>query len=125
MIMDSLFIVSNLIIALLPFLSLLAAYLYKIIAAKLPEAQRQILEQFVQFGVQMAEQVGGSGAQKKAIALQAIDQLFHTFNMPVPDDAAVDTMIESAVFLVNQMVHTSTAKNTYTQTSIPAVRPNQ
>jgi LL-H family phage holin len=118
-------LISYLVLAVLPFIALVASYLYKIIVAKLPEAQRKILEQIVQYAVQMAEQMGGSGQQKKAIALQVIEQMYQSFKLPVPDEAVINTMVESAVFLINQMVHTTPLQgNTYTRTSMPIVKPN-
>src|SRR5215469_15982359 len=98
-------LMSDLILMAVPFLALLAAYLFQIVVSKLPDAERATLERFVQYGVQMAEQIGGTGQQKKELAVKAITQMYERFHLPVPDREAIDTMIESAVFLVNQMVH--------------------
>ena len=105
-------IISNIILALLPFLSLLAAYIFKIISKRLPESRLQALQQLSTYAVHMIEQIysNAPGPQKKELAAKAVMRLFSEFNLPVPSSEAINMAIESAVLLMNNLPQIAQAK---------------
>jgi LL-H family phage holin len=100
---------NQIIIALMPYVvpSLigLCVYVYHLVFQRLPEKQREALEQLAAPAVQMVEQVYKNvpPEQKKAAALHAIELGFQSFNIPEPDDAVINAFIESAVFEMNRL----------------------
>jgi LL-H family phage holin len=105
-------IISNIILILLPFLSLLAAYIFKIISKKLPEHRLHALQQLSTYAVHMVEQVycNVPGTRKKELATQTLIRLFSEFNLPVPSDQAIHCAIEAAVLLMNNLPQIAQAK---------------
>lgn len=95
---------STLLTALVPLIVVLAAWLYQWFLQRLPEKQRAALEQFVKIAVAMVEQVYGTakGEEKKVLAAQMVRDLFKSFGLPVPGQAALDAAIEAAVFDLKQ-----------------------
>ena len=98
--MNDVTLISNGLIALLPFIAALAAYLYKATVARMPEAQRQALAQFACDAVQFVEMAytNAPSDQKKAQAMKTIVDFFNEFRLPVPSDAVLSAAIEAAVF---------------------------
>ena len=99
-------------LSLLPFLSLLAAYIFKIIIRRLPENQLQALQQLSTYAVYMVEQMysDAPGSQKKELATKAIMRLFADFKLPVPSREAIHSAIECAVLLMNNLPRIAQAK---------------
>jgi LL-H family phage holin len=115
-------LISNITLALLPFLSLLAAYIFKIISKKLPENQLRALHQLSTYAVHMVEQIysNAPGTQKKELATQTLMQLFSDFNLPVPSAQAIHSAIESALLLMNNLPQIAQTKDQ----ANPLERPN-
>jgi LL-H family phage holin len=95
--------VLSVVIALAPVLSIVVPFLYQLLLSKLPAKQRDELSQLVQAGVQMAEQAGSgqTGAQKKQMAVDAINQAAKAAGVKV-DPVLVNMLIEAAVYMMNQ-----------------------
>lgn len=102
--MNNTTLISNALIVLFPFITALAAYLYKIVVGRMPEAQRLALFQFAQDAVQFVEMVytNALGEQKKTQAMKAIVDMFQEFHLPVPSDSVLNAAIEAAVWSINQ-----------------------
>lgn len=97
-------LISTLLAYLLPVVAALCAYGYQLLAQRLPAQQRNALDQFATVAVQKVEQQYGSSApgDKKQLAEQIIAELFRAFGLPLPQQAAIDAAIESAVFAMSQ-----------------------
>jgi LL-H family phage holin len=97
------------ILALIPYVvpSVIAllVYFYHQTFQRIPQKQRDALEQLATPIVQMVEQVykNATPEEKKAAALHAIDLAFKAFNIPEPDSAIINTFIESAVYELNRL----------------------
>jgi len=83
----------------------LIVYVYHQVWQRIPEKQRDALEQLALPIVQMVEQQykDASPEQKKEAALHTISLAFTAFNLPEPDDAVINAFIESAVFEMNRL----------------------
>ncbi len=92
--------ISTLIIDLLPVLTFLAVLFFQWFAQRLPDKQREALGHFADIAVRRTEQLFSAtdNATKKQIATQLVGDLFHAFNLPLPNAAAVDAAIEAAVW---------------------------
>jgi len=103
--------ISDILIALFPFIVALVVYLYRLAVQRLPESQVARLQQFALMTVQYIQQFYSSstGAQKKELAMQMLIQLFKEFGLPVPDEAVLNAAIEAAVWIIKQ-VPTTAAK---------------
>ena len=79
-----------------------AIWLSHIWAEKLPGHLRLALVQFAEIAVRQVEQQNKalSGSAKKELAIAIVTRLFHAFALPLPNISAVETAIESAVFLL-------------------------
>lgn len=97
--------ISNVIIGLLPVLTFLAVLFFQWFAQRLPDKQREALAHFASIAVQHTEQLFSSSdnATKKQVATQLIEDLFHAFNLPLPDATAVDAAIEAAVWSLSSV----------------------
>lgn len=97
------------ILALIPYIvpSIIAllVYVYHQMFQRMPQKQRDALDQLATPIVQMVEQVykNASPEEKKAAALHTIDLAFKAFNIPEPDSAIINAFIESAVYELNRM----------------------
>jgi Bacteriophage holin of superfamily 6 (Holin_LLH) len=82
---------------------LVGAQLYHRLTVKLPTNQRAILEGFASKAVAMVAQKYKAldNTQKRAYADEALHDLCKYFDIPVPDKAIVDVLIESAVSELN------------------------
>jgi len=100
---------NNLILALLPFITAGAAYLYQIAVQRMPAAQRQTLEQFTKIAAGKIEQVypGAGSENKKQLATELVTDLFKAFKLPAPDPRAIDAAIENAVLSINLVQQSS------------------
>lgn len=69
---------------------------------KMPMHTAVRLEQFARLSVQKVEKQNKSlsGNAKKQLAISDVSKLFQSFNLPVPPIDAIDTAIESAVFIL-------------------------
>ena len=105
-------LLTNLILALLPFATALAVWLSRLLLQRLPENQRAALDQFVKYAVQNVEQVytNAGSDQKKTLAATLIADMFQAFHLPVPPKSAIDAAIESTVFEINQLPAQQAAK---------------
>ncbi|HEY7414740.1 MAG TPA: phage holin, LLH family [Ktedonobacteraceae bacterium] len=92
--------ISNVLIDLLPVITFLAVLFFQWFAQRLPDKQREALIHFTGIAVQRTEQLFGSSdnTTKKQVATQLVNDLFHAFNLPLPDATAVDAAIEAAVW---------------------------
>lgn len=79
-------------------------YLCRVLAQRLPEYQRQALEQFATQAVRKVEQQFTNNPGKKDLAESYIISMFKAFNLPVPPKEAIDIAIEAAVYLLDQVV---------------------
>jgi len=88
-----------------PIILALIVYIYHQVWQRIPEKQRNALEQLATPIVQMVEQQyqNASPQEKKDAALHAISLAFTAFNLPEPDDAVINAFIESAVFEMNRL----------------------
>lgn len=97
------------ILALIPYIvpSIIALiiYIYHQMFQRLPQKQRDALDQLATPIVQMVEQVykNATPEEKKAAALHTIDLAFKAFGIPEPDSAIINAFIESAVYELNRM----------------------
>lgn len=94
-----------LILLLLPFAGAGAVHLVQLLDARLPAVQRAQLEKFAVQAVQSVEQrfkyaqyTNGTNQQKKSQAVQSLTDLVYSAKLPPPTVAAVDTLIEAAVY---------------------------
>jgi LL-H family phage holin len=98
-------LITNIILALLPFVTMFAYYLYGLVEQRLPKNQADMLERVVTSAVYMVEQqypdVGG--AAKKKLAENVINGLIRSLGLPVPTIAAIDAALEASVFRLQQM----------------------
>jgi LL-H family phage holin len=83
----------------------LIVYIYHQVFQRLPQKQRDALEQLATPVVQMVEQSYGSQSplQKKEEAMAAIKLGFKAFGLPAPNDELISAFIESAVFEMNRL----------------------
>lgn len=99
----------QIILALIPYVvpSIIAVivYFYHQAFQRLPQKQRDALDQLATPIVQMVEQIykNASPEEKKAAALHTIDLAFKAFGIPEPDSAIINAFIESAVFEMNRL----------------------
>jgi LL-H family phage holin len=96
-------IISDAVLSCLPFFIVVAGILYKIFMLRLPDKQAQSLRMFSEYAVQAVEQANqnSAGTQKKSLAIEIIQDLFHEFGLPVPGVKTLNTAIENAVYLMN------------------------
>ncbi|GCF11215.1 phage holin, LLH family [Dictyobacter arantiisoli] len=97
-------VLSTVLLNIFPFLCVAAIWCLKFFEHQLPGKQQEMLEKCVTMAVTMAEQAYDTYGpfEKKQIALHAAIDLFQAFHLPVPQPAALNTAIESAVFNVHQ-----------------------
>lgn len=88
----------DIIILLFPVIVALMIWLLRIAEQRLPEKQRQALDQFVKIAVQNVEQQYTHNPDKKNIAISVVIQFFTFFKLPVPDVALIDAAIEACVW---------------------------
>lgn len=88
----------------------LLVYTYHQVWQRIPEKQRNALEQLATPAVQMVEQQykNASPEQKKEAALHQISLAFTAFNLPEPDSSVINAFIESAVFEMNRLKSNTT-----------------
>jgi LL-H family phage holin len=91
------------IILLFPILVAVALWILRLAEQRLPEKQREALQQFVKIAVQCVEATStGTSTQKKNAALTLIYAFFDALHLPVPSHTLIDAAIESCVFEINQ-----------------------
>lgn len=77
-------------------------WLWHFIGSRMPQARFALLEKFAPVAVHEIEQCYGnqiSNEQKKAKAIEAIHNLFVAANRQPPSDTAIESFIESSVWL--------------------------
>lgn len=108
---------TNIILALLPFIASFAYYLFTLVDHRLPKKQLEMLGQIVTYAVQMVEQQypDAGGSAKKKLAETIIADIFKAFKLPVPSPAAIDAALESTVFLLQQVPSVAASKQAKAQ----------
>lgn len=94
----------------LPVEIFLLTWAWKILARRIPENRLRLLKVFVTDAVQMVEQQYAgklSSDQKKQKAGDSVVNLLKAAHLPVPPDSVISDLIESAVYLLNQMSKTA------------------
>lgn len=88
-----------------PSIIALLVYIYHQVFHRIPQKQRDALDQLATPIVQMVEQVykNATPEEKKAAALHTIDLAFKAFGIPEPDSAIINAFIESAVYELNRL----------------------
>jgi len=115
----------NIIIAGIPVECFALLWIWSIIKRRLPENIQAQIGTFVTTAVQMVEQLDNgslTSAQKKQMAVQAIHNMLEAAHLPVPPDAIISDLIESAVYLLNLERGKLPAIKTGV---VPAVRPTR
>jgi len=97
--------VENILLAILPFICLLAAYIYKLMINKMPSNVLIALQQIAPIAVHTIEQMygDGTGQQKKDLAIQLIIQMLKESKLPTPSLDLLNAAVEYSVLLMNQM----------------------
>jgi LL-H family phage holin len=105
-------VITDIILALLPFIATLAYYFCRLIEQSLPKNQANMLDRVVLHAVQMVEQryPDAGGVAKKKLAENIISTLLKSFGLPVPSAAAIDAALEATVFQLQQMPSVMAAK---------------
>jgi hypothetical protein len=116
------FLTSALLLCLLPFSVALAVYMYRVVDQRLPDKQRQALDQFVNMAVRAIWWLNGvqTDAQKEQLAIDAVKDLFIAFRLPVPNDAVIKVAVDAAILVIKQLSEQSLSEQS-TRTSLPAV----
>ncbi len=97
--------VSDIIVLLFPVIVFLILWSFRWLEQRLPEKQREALDQFARYAVRKIEQQYSdwSGDKKKSYAETIVINLFKDMHLPVPSYALVDAAIEAVVFELNQL----------------------
>lgn len=119
--------ISDIIITLLPFLSALSLFLFRLAEQRLPEKQRNTLDKYAKYAVQTVEQKFGNWTpiQKKARAIALIEETFRAAHLPIPDVALIDTAIESFVYEVNSFQDPTPPPDNQPIAILPSIPPTQ
>ncbi len=96
--------------AIIPIIVSLAAYLYNVLAGKLPAQKQAVLQNVATQAVNMAEQVVGSGngTAKREMAEETINAGLKSLGVNVAPEL-VNAAIESLVFALNQQMKAQAA----------------
>lgn len=100
----------DIIIASLPFLSLFALWLFRLLERRLPAKQRAELDEIIQIAVQAIEQQGKglpgtqklTSTQKKTSAISIAMDLCEAYKVKKTSVYILEILIESAVHVINR-----------------------
>lgn len=95
-------LMSNIVILCMPIIVAIVVYIYNMLVARLPGAQRKALQEFTTMAVHYVEQFHKRklSSEKKELAIDAVQQLFREYNLPIPSDEAIEVAIESSVLML-------------------------
>ena len=111
----------NIVIILLPFALAASVYCYKALEQRLPEKQREALQEFVKIAVRGVEQeYGAVQGRKKDVAMQMVGDMFQAFKLPVPSHDIVSLAIEACVLEMNMFQHSKLAGMDTVKIGVPA-----
>lgn len=97
--MEVLTLIVNVILTLLlPVGAGVVVWLSRILAQSLPDHQAPRLEQFARMAVRAVELNYQNNPSKKALAVAALMDLFRAFKLPLPEQVALETAIDAAVY---------------------------
>lgn len=115
--------VVSVIVALSPLFAILIPYLYQLLTGSLSAKNRALVNELVDTGVNVAEQIGAGmpGDKKKQIALNSIENLSAHYGVKL-DPAITSDLIEAAVGLMNQ--YKAPAEKAPTNVPSPASPPD-
>lgn len=94
-------IVNSVLTMMLPVLIGIVCIFYRLYVQRLPEQQRQALEQFTRFAVRRVELQHANALDKHSLAFAFTTDLFKSFRLPLPEEEAIHTAIEAAVYDLN------------------------